>query len=497
MDPLFEVDLDRAAIGSRASTRSLYLQLMAAIFDGRLMLGAKLPPTRQAKKFFGVSRNTAAEVYEKLKSDGYVVTRHGSGTFVATAVPASRHRSRKRADDAPDRRLNTMWLRPDVTAAMAFWRDDSERLPCTSESDHIDFRPAMVDSRLFPFDLFRRSMARQLRRLEQMPAKLKSPQGNQGSFHLRETIARHIALTRAVVCGPDDVVVTSGAQQAFDLLARILVTPDKTVVAVENPGYPPMRVPFATAGAKITAVEVDAEGLIVERLPANVGVICVTPSHQFPLGVTMSKRRRRALVEFARSRDAVIVEDDYDGEFRFDGTPLEALRSSDFADVVFYVGTFSKCMLPGLRLGFVVAPDWAMSALIAAKNSMDWHCPTPIQNAVSDFIAQGHLSRHVRKMRQIYRKRRQLMLSTFDELLGQWLEPLPSFYGMHMAALARTSVDLDRVVDNLDRNKVKMHTLSRYHLGEQTQAGLVLSYGVVDLPEIDRGLRLLRKALSA
>lgn len=121
--------------------------------------------------------------------------------------------------------------------------------------------------------------------------------------------------------------------------------------------------------------------MIVERLPANVGVICVTPSHQFPLGVTMSKRRRRALVEFARSRDAVIVEDDYDGEFRFDGTPLEALRSSDFADVVFYVGTFSKCMLPGLRLGFVVAPDWAMSTLIAAKNSMDWHCPTPIQNA--------------------------------------------------------------------------------------------------------------------
>src|SRR5450755_1860517 len=140
MDPLFEVDLDRAAIGSRASARSLYLQLMAAIVDGRLMLGAKLPPTRQAKKFFGVSRNTAAEVYEKLKSDGYVVTRHGSGTFVATAVPASRHRSRKRADDAPDRRLNAMWLRPDVTAAMAFWRDDSERLPCTSESDHIDFR---------------------------------------------------------------------------------------------------------------------------------------------------------------------------------------------------------------------------------------------------------------------------------------------------------------------------------------------------------------------
>jgi GntR family transcriptional regulator/MocR family aminotransferase len=251
------------------------------------------------------------------------------------------------------------------------------------------------------------------------------------------------------------------------------------------------------AGARLVPVEVDAEGLIVERLPADVGVICVSPSHQFPLGVTMSRRRRNALVEFARTRGAVIVEDDYDGEFRFDGAPLEALRSSEFADVVFYVGTFSKCMLRALRLGFVVAPDWAMPALITVKNSTDWQCSMPVQIGVSDFIAEGHLDRHIRKMRQIYKKRRQLLLARLREYLGEWLEPQPSLYGMHVAALARTSLDLDRIADDLARNKVKMHTLSRYYLDRPTRAGLVFGYGVTDLPEIDRGLSLLRAALSA
>jgi GntR family transcriptional regulator/MocR family aminotransferase len=353
----------------------------------------------------------------------------------------------------------------------------------------------MVQSRLFPFDVFRRSMVKQLRQLEQRPASSNSPQGDQGNVGLRKSIAEHIALTRAVVCSPDDIVVTSGAQQAFDLLARILVTPNKTVVAVEDPGYPPVRVPFVAAGARVVPVEVDAEGLIVERLPLDTGVICVSPSHQFPLGVTMSRRRRNALVEFARSRGAVIVEDDYDGEFRFDGAPLEALRSSKFTDVVFYVGTFSKCMLPTLRLGFVVAPDWAMSPLITAKNSADWQCSTPIQIAVSCFIAEGHLERHVRKMRQIYRKRRQVLLTGLKEHLGKWLEPQPSFYGMHVTALARRSLDLDHIADALVESKVKMHTLSRYYLGRRTKAGLIFSYAVTDLPEIDRGLSLLRTAL--
>jgi GntR family transcriptional regulator/MocR family aminotransferase len=494
-EPLFEVELDLGTLGTRNASRTICLQLKAAILDGRLPAGAKLPPTRKSAAFFGVSRNTALEVYERLLNEGYVVARRGSGTYVADKVAAPPPRSVQDGASLPDHRVNQFWLRQDVAAAMSFWRDWQDH-PSAPNVPQVDFRPALVDSRLFPFDLLRRVSVKQLRGAERKPASLKSPQGNQGHYHLREAVGKHIALTRTVVCRPDDILITSGAQQAFDVLARGLVTPNETVVALEDPGYPPMRIAFAAAGARLAPVAVDEEGLIIEQLPPNVRVICVCPSHQFPLGVTMSMRRRKALIEFARTCGAVIIEDDYDGEFRYDGSPLEALRTSSAADVVFYVGTFSKCMLPSLRLGFIVAPDWAMRTIIAVKNCMDWHCSTPIQMGVAAFITEGHLAQHLRKMRDIYKRRRQLLLTSLREEFAEWLNPIPSFYGMHVAALSTTSVDLDRTAETLLRKNVKMHSFRRYYLGPQTRAGLIFGYGAVDLPEMKQGLAALRRALQ-
>jgi GntR family transcriptional regulator/MocR family aminotransferase len=494
VDPLFEIKLELKPRGSRETSRTLHHELRAAILNGRLAAGAKLPATRKSAAFFGVSRNTAAEVYERLVTEGHAVTRHGAGTYVAE-LPVGPAAGRIETASAVHR-LNKFWLRADVTAAMGFWQDSREASD-GRKGPLVDFRPAMVDSRLFPLDVFRRVSAKQLRGLERKPASYKSAQGNQGNFHLRKAIIRHIAVTRAVACLAEDILVTSGAQQAFDLLARALVTPHETTVALEDPGYPPMRVAFAAAGAKLAPAGVDEEGLIIEQLPSDVRVICVTPSHQFPLGVTMSLRRRLALIEFARARGAVIIEDDYDGEFRYEGSPLPALRTAEAADVVFYVGTFSKCMLSALRLGFIVAPSWAMSTLTAAKNCLDWHCPTPIQSAVAGFIAEGHLTRHVRKMRDIYKQRRELLLESMRDKLSPWLRPIPSFYGMHIAALAQPGLELEAVADDLLQQHVKIHTLSRYYLGPSTQAGLVFGYGTVDLPEIRRGVSVLRKALQA
>jgi GntR family transcriptional regulator / MocR family aminotransferase len=495
IDPLFEIELDLGAKGSRESSRTLHRELKAAILDGRLTAGARLPATRKSAAFFGVSRNTAAEVYERLVNEGHAVTRHGAGTYVADRMPSVPRAAGPAAQTAAHR-LNEFWLRPDVTAAMSFWRDRPEYPSAGRKGASVDFRPAMVDSRLFPLDVFRRVSAKQLRGLERKPASYKSPQGNQGNFYLREAIIKHIAVTRAVVCQAEDILVTSGAQQAFDVLARALVTPHETVVALEDPGYPPMRVAFAAAGAKLAPVGVDEEGLIVEQLPSGVGIICVTPSHQFPLGTTMSTRRRKALVQFARQHGAVIIEDDYDGEFRYEGSPLEALRTSQASDVVFYVGTFSKCMLSALRLGFIVAPNWAMQTLVAAKNCLDWHCSTPIQSAVAEFIAAGHLTRHVSRMRDMYKRRRQLLLESLQDKLGDWLEPIPSFYGMHVAATLTAAVNLERVADELLEHNVKIHALSRYFLGPQTRAGLVFGYGTVDLPDIRRGVSVLRRVLQ-
>ena len=492
--PFFEIPLQPAAKGSREAGRCLYLQLRDAIRDGRLLPGARLPPTRDARGVFGVSRNTAAEVYERLTNEGYSVARQGSGTFVAEALPTAPARVASKGIDAA-RHLNAFWLSKEVTAAMGFWRDAPAPSPGGNRA--VDLRPALVDSRLFPFAVFRRVMAKQLRTLERKPATYKSPQGNQGHYPLRDAITRHIALTRAVVCAADDVLVTSGAQQAFGLLARALVVPGQTVVAVEDPGYPPMRVAFAAAGAKLVPVAVDDKGLIVEQLPPDTGVICLCPSHQFPIGVTMSAQRREALVDWARAHGAVIVEDDYDGEFRYEDNPLAALRTPAAADVVFYVGTFSKCMLPALRMGFIVAPEWAMPTLIAAKNALDWHCPVPMQMAVAAFIAEGHLAQHVRKMRQVYRQRRKLLFETLRADFARWLDPVPSSYGMHLGAYARATVDSERVAETLlQRYQVKLHSFSRYYLGWPANAGLIFGYGTAGPAELKHGLGCLLEVLT-
>lgn len=483
-DPLFELDI---VLPARDRARALHRQLSTAIVDGRLAPGTKLPPHRTAARVYGLSRNTTAGVYDQLLQEGRVVTRRGAGTYVAERTrPAARH------DDVDvEPRVNPFWLRADVTSAMNLWQE--ARDAAATDANHIDFRPAIVDARLFPFDLLRRATAAQWRALERHPGGTRSAQGNQGHFPLRKAIVGHIALTRAVACAADDVLVTSGAQQAFDLLARVLVKANETVVALEDPGYPPLRVAFAAAGAKIVPVPIDDEGLVIDRLPDDVGVICVAPSHQFPLGVAMSMRRREALIAFARERGAVIVEDDYDGEFRYEGSPLAALRSVDAADVVFYVGTFSKCMLPALRVGFLIAPRWAMRTLIAAKNCLDWHCSIPIQRAIAHFIEAGHLARHVRKMRSIYGKRRQCVLEILRRDFASDLEAIPSFYGMHVTATTRDGADLEATSRALVDDGVHLHSIARYHLGAPRATGFVFGYGAVDESAIVAGLAALRR----
>jgi len=497
-EPLFELRLDLPAAGTRDASRSLYEQLKAAIVDGRLAPGARLPGTRQSAAFLGVSRNTAAAVYERLASERLVVSRAGSGVFVA---PRASHAPARRPRNVPAvlrpaARLNPIWLRPDVTGAIGFWKEAADDERRGSGSGQVDFRPALVDSRLFPFEVFRRVSAKQIRVLERRPAAFVSPQGNQGNYRLREAITRHIAVTRAVVCGPEDILVTSGAQQAFDVLARTLVTSGRTVVALEDPGYPPLRAAFLAAGARVVPAPVDAEGIVVDAIPADAEVICVCPSHQFPLGAALSPTRRRELISLARKRSALIIEDDYDGEFRFEGGTLEALRTPDAADLVFYVGTFSKCMLPALRLGYIAAPAWAMPTLVAAKNCMDWHSPVPIQAAVAGFIAAGHLTRHVRKMREVYRRRRNALLGVLAQELSQWLEPIPSFYGMHIAAIAKPGVDAEAAAAAALGTGVRIHTLSRYFHGPPDRDGMVFGYGVADVPQIALGLRRLREAFQ-
>jgi GntR family transcriptional regulator/MocR family aminotransferase len=471
MEPLFELKVTTAAKGSREIATHLFRQLKDAILDRRLAPGSRLPSTRDARRLFGVSRNTAQDIYDRLAQEGLLSARHGSGTYVRDVRPEP---APTPASGERNGRVNDFWERPDIASWIGFWHEG--RASAGLVRPVADLRPALVDQRLFPHATFRQVMARQLRRLETNPASSRSPQRNQGNGQLRRAIAEHVGLTRAVACHADDVLVTSGAQQAFDLIARALVIAGETTVAVEDPGYPPMRVPFAAAGARIVPVPIDGEGIIVDAIPTDAKIICVCPSHQFPLGMPMSSRRRDALLRFARQNGAVIVEDDYDGEFRYEGSPLEALRGGASAGHVFYVGSFSKCMFPAIRLGFIVPPPWSLPALVAAKNATDWHSSIPIQAAVAGFMHDGHLARHISRARRIYRERRDGLLSLLERRLGDVLKVVPSFYGMHVAAVVCEGIDCEAVSDALAERGIMIHSLARYFLGPATRSGFVIGY---------------------
>ena len=483
MDPVFEFTIKLPARDSRRLLQALHTQLRAAILDGRLRPGLRLPSTRRLASTYGLSRNTAVAAYDLLMSEGYVVARQGSGAFVASMLRRSVESKAPTGDPANEQRLAAYWRTPPITF-----------VPAPVPLPRFDFTLGVPDGALFPFALWRRLASRALRSIAKTRATYSQ---SRGVAVLREGIARHVSFARAVACEADDVVVTSGAQQAFDLLARILVTPGRTLVAVENPCYPPMRAAFAAAGAKIAPVRVDAEGLVVERVPRDARIVCVTPSHQFPLGCAMSARRRAALLDFAQARGAVVIEDDYDGEFRFGGRPLDALQTLDRAERVFYIGTFSKSLFPAIRLGYIVTPSWARGALIAAKRNADWHCGIIEQETLAAFIGEGHMARHVRRMRSVYAERRDALLSALRRDFARWLEPIPNIAGLHLSAFADASVDVAALADLARRHDVGVSPLRSFYAGAAARQGLAFGYGAIDERGIVDACARLRRAWPA
>ena len=318
----------------------------------------------------------------------------------------------------------------------------------------------------------------------------------QGLRALREAIARHVSFTRAVACAPEDIIVTAGAQQAFDLLARVLITPRRTCVALEDPGYPPLRAAFKAACGKLVAVPVDHDGLVVGKLPRNAAIVCVTPSHQFPLGCVLSAQRRAELCDFAHTRNAVIIEDDYDGEFRYTDRPLDALQTLDRHESVFYVGTFSKSLLPTLRLGYIVTPRWARAPLLAAKAVSEGPCCGLSQRVLAALITGGHLAHHVRNMQRVYARRRQILIDLIHRDLSRWLEPIPSAAGLHIAAALRLPLsDTSIEVESL-RQGIGVRALSAFASRRLSPTGLIFGFGAISDTDIAGGVAALRRLLE-
>ena len=481
LEPVFEFPISFEGSNAHSRTRRLHEQLRSAILDGRLAAGAALPATRTVAEALGIARNTVIAAYDLLIAEGYVLPRPGAKAVVADIATRLQTKPQSLGRPLEDPRLNPVWRTPFLHP------EPPRQLPARS------FRLGIPDHRHFPHDIWRRLSAQSLRTWSKTSF---SYPPSEGIPALREAIAQHVAFARAVACTHDDVIVTSGAQQAFDLLARLLVTPGQTAVAVEEPGYPPVRAAFAAAGARLVPIPVDDEGLCVDRLPDDVRVISVTPSHQSPTGVALSLRRRTALLDFARTHGAVIIEDDYDGEFRFGGRPLDALQTLDRDALVFYVGTFSKSLFPSLRKGFAVTPPWARDAFITVKHCADSHCDTITQSLLAAFIRDGHLARHVRRMRPIYAARRDALLEGLREELGEWFEPIPSEAGLHLAARIRDPERATAIFAKAREHVPGAQSIGEYALMPPERPALTFGYGVIDVEDIGPALWRFRRALE-
>jgi GntR family transcriptional regulator/MocR family aminotransferase len=475
-EPVFEFPITLTGAGAGTLVRQLQGQLRAAILDRRLRPGAQLPSTRRVAGAYGLARNTVIAAYELLVAEGYVQTQSGSRSRVADL--GARPRPARRRSRCAGGQLNPWWRRYAPTV-MRF----------AAAPRVAGFRLGVPEHRHFPLDVWRRLLNRSV-----SDASFDYPDAH-GRPLLRAAIAQHVSYTRAVACAADDVLVTNGAQQAFDLLARALVTPGRTKVAVEDPGYPPLRAAMAAAGAQIVPVPVDEQGLRVERLPDDARVAYVTPSHQFPTGVAMSMARRTALLEFARTRGAVIIEDDYDGEFRFGARPLDALQTLDREASVLYVGTFSKSLFPALRMGYVVAPAWAREVLTAVRLCSDSSGNAQLQDALAHFILDGHLARYVRRMRRVYAARRAALLEGLTQELAAWLQPLPSEAGIHVGARLRQRGAVAALAAQARQHAPGAQPFSVFAVGEHAP-GMAFGFGCIEADAIREALRALAGALN-
>jgi GntR family transcriptional regulator/MocR family aminotransferase len=313
---------------------------------------------------------------------------------------------------------------------------------------------------------------------------------------LREAIARHIGLSRAVEAVADDVVVTSGAQQGLSLIARVLLR-SGDLVAVEEPGYPPAANAFRAAGARVVGVSVDSEGIRVDDLPSAASLVYTTPSHQFPLGMAMSHRRRLELLEWAGRHRCAVIEDDYDSEFRFGQRSLDSLHSLDGEERVIYVGTFSKSLLPALRLGFVVAPTSLHAALRKAKWLDDSYGDVITQAALASLLEAGQYASHLRRARKRYAARHSRLTALLTSDYSDLLELVPSAAGLHVAAQLRPASlrSARRIVQDAARGGVRVGAVDDFYLGPPRRSGLVLGFGALQDGEIDPALAALAGAL--
>ena len=432
--------------------RQLFSELRASIAGGTLRGGTRLPSTRDFAQQRGVSRKTAEEAYAQLEAEGYVERRVGSGTYVCELpLPA------KRKARLEGRRTLS-----------ARGRTSGKSMACVEPLEVRAFGAGLPALDHFPLATWQRLVSSHARRLDTSSLVYGDPAGDPA---LREAVATYLGSARGVHCDASQIVIVSSSQEALHLLAQLLIDPGDAAW-LEEPGYYGARAALTSAGACIVPVPVDDDGLDVAAgvaLAPHARVAYVTPSNHYPLGAAMSLDRRLELLAWARRSDAWIIEDDYDGEFRYDGRPLTAIQGLDTAGRVIYVGTFTKSLYPSLRLAYAVLPEDLVASFVAARTQVDGHPPPFLQRVTADFLSFGHFDAHLKRMRALYRERRDLAV----RLLSKHVELGPANAGFRVVAFTRGD-DRDLAARGA-RVGLDLPTLSRLYLGKPRH-GLVLGY---------------------
>lgn len=467
--------------------RWLYEQLRTAILEGRLRPASRLPATREVGRTYKLSRATVVAAFEQLKSEGYVEGRTGSGTYVSKVLPEQLLHAGGAHPQSP---LSHRHI------TFSSYAKRLQPFRSVAAQPVRAFRANQPALDLFPTNLWAQVASRRLRRAS---AQLLAGGETLGYRPLREAVAEYLNTSRGVHCATEQVLIVSGAQEGLDRTARLLLNP-QDAAWMEQPGYPGAAAVLRAAGARICGVPVDSEGLDldrgIKRWP-RPRLLYVTPAHQFPLGVTMSLRRRLALLEWARKSGVLIFEDDYDSEYRYSGRPLPALQGLDRAGVVIFGGSFSAVMFPAMRLGYLVVPPEMVEVFAAAQSVSTHHPPLLGQAVLCDFIREGHFARHIRRMREVYAERLGVLLEAATKELRGLIEISNVEAGLQTIGYLQEGFSADQIVSQAAKRQVELKSVGPYYASKKKPTnGLVLGFAAVEPKELQRGVKELARLLQ-
>jgi GntR family transcriptional regulator/MocR family aminotransferase len=450
--------------------RQVYEQIRLSIIRGELQAGEQLPSTRELARDLHVSRIVIVEVYDQLLAEGYIESRQGSGTYVAAGAYL---------EEVPRERFPRIHPSADTGK---------------EHRSIIDFRAGLPALDLFPRKLWGQLVSRVCAESSPVVFGYDLPEG---CIDLRIALEHYLAKTRRVRCDPDQLVITSGAAQAFSLIARLLLSPGDEVL-IEDPVTSDVQHIFSATGATLIPIPVDEDGMQTHLLPREAcpTFVFVTPSHQFPLGGLLPIQRRIHLIQFARAVECYLVEDDYDSEFRYNGTPVSSLQELE-PERVIYVGTLSKILSPALRLGYIVLPPALIERCRQLKRLTDLHSPVLEQLALARFIEEGHLERHILKMKKIYRKRREALIAALETHCSRQFQIYGDVTGLHLVAEFRGRELTEKTFADLGEAGVRLYPVEQHAIRKgRHQSKAILGYGNLTPEEIEEGVRRIKTILS-